>query len=227
MNIKKSVKVLVTICGILVVATIVAIPYFRHQNSTDNDADALYEAFLKGEIATTDGQFLDDYRSLAPENNPSYYYIQAKNASDKALVLSYAYGASVANDVIYAQDGELVVKGYFGRHAVSGSGLVDETYIVYESMMMDCNSEDWCEYYIIQKFTNNYDLVDEVYALNRSSTCTVKHQLTEYQDGKNVFKEFQEDLGYSDSLDYLEKKLGVDTTKNYYEPVEWAIELDD
>lgn len=197
------------------------------ESSKDNN-DKLYEDFLSGKIPTSTGEYISDYifKDEVVEYLPSYYYIQSKNAKDKALVISYALGASVSNDIIYAHDGNLEIKAYFGRNAISGTLLVDETYLEYGTTIMDCNAEDnFCEFYLIRELDENYDPKDVVLALDRAEGCTVEHKYQEYVDGEYVYLTYDENTGFSDPNEYLKKVCGADVSKEYYDAPDFAIEI--
>lgn len=191
------------------------------------NSDTIYEDFLNGKISNSDGKYISEYiySEGSTEYRPYYYYIQSKNSEDKALVISYALGASVSNEILYAHDGILEAKAYFGRNAVGGTTFVDETYLVYGTTLMDCNTDEKCEFYTIQELDEEYNPKDVVLSLDRIKGCTVEHKYQEYIDGKYINLDFDENVKYKDPYEYLRKVCKANTKRDYYDAPDFALEV--
>lgn len=191
------------------------------------NSEKIYEDFLNGKISNYDGKYISEYiyTEGSKEYRPYYYYIQSKNSEDKALVISYALGASVSNEILYAHDGILEAKAYFGRNAVGGTTFVDETYLVYGTTLMDCNTDEKCEFYTIQELDEEYNPKDVVLSLDRIKGCTVEHKYQEYIDGKYINLDFDENVKYKDPYEYLRKVCKANTKRDYYDAPDFAVEV--
>ena len=171
----------------------------------------LYDEFINGNIQTSEGKYISDYL------NACYYFIQSKNAENMALVVSYENEASVSNDILYEENGELILKASFGRRALGGTSLVDETYICFDSCFMDCDSDiETCEYFEIQQLDSDYNLEDVILFMNRAEGCTMPH---------NEWRVYEENTGYANVDDYLFNAKKADISISYYDAPDKAVDV--
>lgn len=199
-----------------------------------DEIEKIYIQYINNEIPDSDNlYFRDRYRDYF---DVYYYFIQSKYAEHPALVINYN-DAIVRNDIFYYTEDGLEIKAGFGRAAVSGSVLVDETYIVH-----DYTAPCMCEEAMILKLDENYNPVsfadiwwDSEYT--ESEYC--------YHDGSIYGHDLDSDI--TDGVSYLIKNgyisnhyteyYGVDETegkailamsaKEWQEPYRKALEKAD
>lgn len=117
---------------------------------TDEIKD-MYIKYINNEIPDSDGIYFEE--KYGRYIDVYYYFIKSKYAEYPALVINYN-DAIVQNNIYYYSEGKLELKAYFGRQAVSGSILVDDSYIVFD-FMPPC----MCTESVITMLDENYDEV--------------------------------------------------------------------
>ena len=183
----------------------------KNEKASESDDEYIraYEAFVRGDIADTTGKKIDYYTD--DFENVSYYYIKAKESEHEALVINYV-DASSHNDIYYYEDGQIVYKTYFGRHALGGSSLYAETYICFDSCL-PCG----CDISEITMLDKNYNEVPfKKLFFNYLRYCTDNHE-----NGIDGYEDVRENMIYSGS-EYIENVVGY-SGEEYYEAPENAI----
>lgn len=164
----------------------------------DEAALNAYREFLRGERKGSKGESINDYLS-EPYDSIYFYYMKNPSSNGYALVINYA-NASTFNDIYYYENGEVVYKAYFGRHAMGASYLYNNEFIIWDS-----SAACGCSVSEVERLDSNYNPIEVVKLFEeRSENCNEpshEYGIEGYENADNY--------NVNSGAEYVNKILGV------------------